>query len=340
MNQDISLNKKFKQKKLSTKKQYQLVQLLHNLTSSGFNLTEVVAFLDKGNILEDCFLMVIKTSLLGGNSLAYMIEQLGYPDSIVTQISLADIHGNTSGCLEKVVYYLEHMTQVKKKTIEVITYPIILMCFLIAIMFGLRQYLLPQMEQNSYLTHFISYFPLLCLVFLISLGIMTFLLVIRWRRKSQLQQLKQFSRIPILKEFIRLYTTAYFASEWGNLMEQGLELSSIVNIMSSEKSLLVREIGQEMKLHFLEGGVLHEKVLDYPFFQKELSLMIEYGDIKAKLGQELEIYAKLIWERFFSKLLQATQLIQPIIFLIVALIIVLIYAAMLLPMYHSIGGSL
>ncbi|MEW6857538.1 type II secretion system F family protein [Streptococcus iniae] len=81
-------------------------------------------------------------------------------------------------------------------------------------------------------------------------------------------------------------------------------------------------------------------MLQYPFFQKELSLMIEYGDIKAKLGQELEIYAQLTWERFFSRLFQATQWIQPIIFLFVALIIVCIYAAMLLPMYHSIGGSI
>lgn len=39
--------------------------------------------------------------------------------------------------------------------------------------------------------------------------------------------------------------------------------------------------------------------------------------------------------RIFTKLARATQLIQPVIFIFVALIIVMIYAAMLLPMYQN-----
>lgn len=42
--------------------------------------------------------------------------------------------------------------------------------------------------------------------------------------------------------------------------------------------------------------------------------MIEYGEIKSKLGVELEIYAQESWEQFFSQLYQVTQLIQPAIF--------------------------
>lgn len=207
-------------------------------------------------------------------------------------------------------------------------------------MFGLRHYLLPQLEEVNYLTQFLTYFPLVFLIFLAMSLVLLLSLTIRWRKYSQLKQIKQFSRIPFVKEYISLFTTAYFAGEWGSLMGQGLELTSILTVMAKEQSPLVREIGQDMQAYFLEGGALHEKVLHYPFFQKELSLMIEYGDVKAKLGQELEIYAQLTWDRFFSRLFQATQWIQPIIFLFVALIIVCLYAAMLLPMYHSIGGSI
>lgn len=65
--------------------------------------------------------------------------------------------------------------------------------------------------------------------------------------------------------------------------------------------------------------------------------MIEYGDIKSKLGQELDIYSQESWETFFSQLNRATQWIQPIIFLLVAVIIVMIYAAILLPIYQHMG---
>lgn len=66
--------------------------------------------------------------------------------------------------------------------------------------------------------------------------------------------------------------------------------------------------------------------------------MIEYGEIKSKLGRELDIYAQESWELFFSQLYQATQLIQPLVFLLVAVIIVIIYAAILLPIYQNMGG--
>lgn len=65
--------------------------------------------------------------------------------------------------------------------------------------------------------------------------------------------------------------------------------------------------------------------------------MIEYGDIKSKLGQELDIYSQESWETFFSQLNRATQWIQPIIFLVVAVVIVMIYAAILLPIYQQMG---
>lgn len=68
--------------------------------------------------------------------------------------------------------------------------------------------------------------------------------------------------------------------------------------------------------------------------------MITYGEIKSKLGSELEIYAQESWTQFFSQLHQATQFIQPIIFLVIALTIVMIYAAILLPIYQNMGGVL
>lgn len=90
-----------------------------------------------------------------------------------------------------------------------------------------------------------------------------------------------------------------------------------------------------MEAALLAGQEFHHKVLDYPFFLRELSLIIEYGQVKSKLGSELEVYAQETWEAFFSRVNRATQLIQPLVFILVALVIVMIYAAMLLPMYHN-----
>ena len=78
-----------------------------------------------------------------------------------------------------------------------------------------------------------------------------------------------------------------------------------------------------------------EKVSTYPFFKKELALIIEYGEVKSKLGDELELYAEKTWEEFFLRINRAMNLIQPLVFVFVALVIVLLYAAMLLPIYQN-----
>ena len=90
---------------------------------------------------------------------------------------------------------------------------------------------------------------------------------------------------------IQAYLTAYYAREWGNLIGQGLELSQIFTMMQKQKSQLFQEIGRDLALSLDRGQSFSETVGDI-LFQKELPLMIEYGEVKSKLGSELEIYAE------------------------------------------------
>lgn len=73
------------------------------------------------------------------------------------------------------------------------------------------------------------------------------------------------------------------------------------------------------------------------FFKPELALMIEYGELKDKLGLELEVYAEECWKQFFLKIERAIQLIHPLVFIFIALMIVLLYAGMLIPIYSNMG---
>lgn len=330
---------KQKSKKLPFKKQQKVIQLFNNLFNSGFNLTEIVSFLRRSQLLAEVYVDSMQESLLSGASLADMMAKLGFSDTIVTQIALADVHGNCQQSLLKIDGYLASMSVVRKKLIEVATYPLILLSFLILIMLGLKNYLLPQLENQNFATQIISHFPMIFLggFALLALGLL--LGVLYAEHLSPIYLYSQLSRLPIFGRHVRLYLTAYYAREWGNLIGQGIELMEIVELMQRQKSCLFQEIGKDMQEALLSGQSFHQKVLDYPFFLRELSLMIEYGEVKSKLGRELDIYAEETWQNFFSQLTQATQLIQPLVFVFVASIIVLIYVAMLLPMYQNMGGN-
>lgn len=335
LKKDISVRNRHKSKKLSLKKQRKVVQLFNNLFASGFSLTDMVTFLKRSKLLSDCYTDRMNKALLEGKDLSKMLGELGFSDTVITQVALADLHGNISRSLLKIESYLANLLLVRKKVIEVATYPLILLSFLVLIMIGLRHYLMPQLGENNFATRLITNVPNIFLLLLAVVLIFSLIFYIIQKRLSRIKVACFLTTIPLVGSYVKLYLTAYYAREWGNLLSQGVELDQIVKVMQNQKSKLFREIGYDMEEGFLSGKAFHQKVLDYPFFLTELSLMIEYGQVKAKLGTELDIYADEKWEDFFTKLARATQLIQPVIFIFVALIIVMIYAAMLLPMYQN-----
>lgn len=71
----------------------------------------------------------MRTGLSQGKSFSEMMESLGCSSTIVTQLSLAEVHGNLHLSLGKIEEYLDNLAKVKKKLIEVATYPLILLEF-------------------------------------------------------------------------------------------------------------------------------------------------------------------------------------------------------------------
>lgn len=309
------------------------MQLMTNLFSSGFHLAEIVNFLARSKLVEPKFVTAMQTGLSNGQSLAQLLDDLRFSKSVVTQVALADVHGNTQETLRLVAENLTQVQKIRQKLVMVATYSVILLVFLIVIVLGLKTYLLPQVETTNFAGTIINALPL---IFLILAGIMMLasLLAIRYlKRASPFATVQKLGRLPVLQQFIRLYLTAFYAREWGNLIKQGLEMRHILEMMTTQNNPLFCEIGQDLLVAMQNGQAFHEQIGRYRFFAPELGLIIEYGDMKAKLGDELLVYSNEAWTQFFNKLEKAMAVIQPLVFLLVGLMVVLIYAAMLLPIY-------
>jgi len=285
--------------------------------------------------LEKEYVAQMRLGLSQGKSFSEMMGTLGFSSSIVTQLSLAEVHGNLHLSLGKIEEYLDNLAKVKKKLIEVATYPIILLAFLLLIMLGLRNYLLPQLDSSNIATLVISNLPQIFLGIVLALSLASLTGLVFYRKSRKIQVFSFLARIPFLGVFVQYYLTAYYAREWGNMIGQGLELSQIFQMMQEQDNPLFKEIGHDLSLSLQNGHEFSMVVRTYPFFRRELGLIIEYGEVKSKLGSELEIYAEKTWEAFFTRVNRTMNLVQPLVFIFVALLIVLLYAAMLLPMYQN-----
>jgi competence protein ComGB len=333
--------KKLTAKKLSLSKQIKLIQLMNNLYSSGFHLSEIVDFLDRSNLTDKKFVEKMRQGLENGKSLSEIMAVLGFSGAVVTQVTLAETHGNIAETMQLVEKNLRKIAAVKKKLISVATYPVILLVFLLLIMLGMKNYLIPQVAENdsgksNFAVEIVSNLPGIFLLGAVLIVVISILLGVKLRYGSALKNYRLAVKVPILTKFTKLYSTAYFAREWGVLISQGLELRQILDLSSNASSKIFEEMGQELQKKLTLGQDFHTAIRESEIFTNELSLIIEYGEMKGKLGRELMVYSDESWEKFFQKIDWAMQLIQPLIFLFVALAIVLIYAAMLLPIYQNI----
>ncbi|MBO0474341.1 competence protein ComGB [Enterococcus sp. DIV0840] len=340
---DLSIIKRLKKKKstkLSSQQQQLFIQLLADLLSNGFTIQESLMFMRKSRSISEVTIDYLIHIMERGDSLHGGLAQLGFKTSIITQIEFAQTHGDITGTLKKIKQHMKIVDRQQQNFYKVISYPLLLLLFLTVVLISIRQVLLPQLMTNGTIQvdnigiKFIQQSPyyILAIIF----GLTSVILLMRWylSKRTFLQRAEFVSKIPIVGKLFREYNSAFFALEWGRLFSQGLEIKMIIQLMQgADQQSLMSELAEMIEERSMLGHTFYEQLPRFTFFSPELSLIIQQGQVKGNLGKELILYSELCWQRFFKRMEKMIQWIQPIIFLVVALLVVSIYAAMLLPIY-------
>ncbi|TFU28552.1 MULTISPECIES: competence type IV pilus assembly protein ComGB [unclassified Streptococcus] len=321
---------------MGIQQELKIVQLFHNLFETGFHLGEALDFLDHSGLLAKDLVVSMRQGMQAGQSFSSILGQLGFSETVVSQLALAELHGNILESLAQLEGHLQSFLQVRRKLVAVGTYPLLLLGFLLVIIWGLQSYVLPEIDQSNQWTRLVEIFPLcfITLMACLALGVVGFVLL--YRHQKRLDFLSMLATWPGLSGFVKAYLSASLAREWACLFGQGLALAEIVELMRRQKSVFLAELGTDLAQALSAGISLAQQIRTYPFLRQELALMIEYGEFKSRLGQELAIYSRKTWEEFFHRLFRLMDLIQPCVFVLVAFLILLLYAAMLLPIYQNL----
>lgn len=176
--------------------------------------------------------------------------------------------------------------------------------------------------------------------FMLGFGMVAVLgLRLYFQSKSLLAKANYLRQLPFLGSLYCFYQTSYFSLEWGKLFKEGLEVKQILYELSHlpNQSLMVA-LAKELHAGLSEGVLLTEQLKNYAFLTPEFSFIIFQGEIKGKLGEELILYSQILTKKLVEKLEIAFRLLQPAIFLLLAIMIVTIYVAMFLPIYGNMGG--
>lgn len=332
--------RKKKSVKLSNKQQQLFIQLLADLLSNGFTIKDSLIFMKKSRSISESIIDNLLRVMERGDSLHGGLALLGFKTAIITQIEFAQTHGDMAGTLKKIKQHMKIVDKQQQNFYKVISYPVLLLLFLTIVLISIRQILLPQLMTNGTIQadnigiKFIQQSPYYILAILFGLASMIFLLYWYLSKQTFIKKAEFISRIPLIGNLYRKYNSAFFALEWGKLFSQGLEIKMVIQLMQrADQQSLMSELAEMIEERSILGHTFYEQLPRFTFFSPELSLIIQQGQVKGSLGKELILYSELCWQHFFKRMEKIIQWIQPIIFLVVALLVVSIYAAMLLPIY-------
>ena len=330
--------------KLTRKQRIDFVQLLGDLLENGFSLQQAFAFFFNANLFVPSILASVQQDLNQGKSLAASFAQLNYSNDQILQIELAESHGDLAQTLSGIAEQMRLVQRQRENFLKAVSYPLLLLIFLIVILLGMRFFLLPQLLASGMIRAEDFSVQLIKMVPVIGLGMIIFLLVLllcwqSWgKRHNYLVRFRVLAKIPLLGTLFSNYYSAYFALEWGKLFQQGLELNQIIEcLLVVNGRSLMQEMAGDLKVRLAQGNTLAEELGRYPFLTREFSRIVFQGEARGNLAKELLTYSQLVWRRFFNQLEFLCSWLQPLVFLIVAILIVSLYLTMLLPLTNLEG---
>ncbi|MDN6639293.1 MAG: type II secretion system F family protein [Tetragenococcus sp.] len=323
----------------------QFLEMLVSLLENGFSLQESLAVMQRNQQFSPEILQCFTTGLKEGATFAECFYQAGFSLQEMTQVQLADVHGNVVTTLKNILSTMQILRKQKKELSKVATYPMLLFIFVLVLLFAMRFFLLPSLLQSGMIdtSHWsvalIAYGPFVMVGLLFVIGFLVGGCLWYTQQQSVIKRAVFTANLPMIGFLYKMYQTSYFALEWGKMFKRGLEARQILAFMETvNPQSLVASLAKELNDALSQGKSLAAELEHYTFLLPEFSLIILQGEVKGKLGEELLLYSQLLTKRIVEKVEGWIRWVQPLVFLFVAVLIMAIYIAMFLPMYENIGG--
>ncbi|MFC0269983.1 competence type IV pilus assembly protein ComGB [Metabacillus herbersteinensis] len=337
-------------KSWAIKEQALILGRLSNLLEKGYTLNEALVFLElneKGQKKADLSSCI--KHLSSGNSFRYALTELKFHRDVISYLYFAEQHGDMEFALREGSDMLNKKTIQVEKLKKILRYPLFLIFTVVIIVSIVQSVISPQFQQlyqsmrlePSLSTLFLLIIFDLSKLSLILLLILVILFTIYYfaffKKKQADEQMLLLLKIPILKKTIKMFTSYFFALQLSNLLRGGLSTFDSLKIFESQSILPFYRIEAGYLIDRLKKGDRLDKIIQLrPFFERELAHVILHGQANGQLPRELYTYSQFVIDQLENKVIKAISIVQPTIFALVGIIILVVYLSMLLPMYQMI----
>ncbi|MFD1736529.1 competence type IV pilus assembly protein ComGB [Bacillus salitolerans] len=332
--------------------QAKLLKQLSTLLERGYPLLEGLMFLTLH--LPPLKRRQIDQAIKGmrdGATFHEVLVRLSFHRDILGYLYFAENHGNISFALKEASELLEHKVIYQKQLLKIMQYPIILICitfFLLTIsnLFLFPQFLrmfesmnIPETPLLGLILGIVKWFPILTIFSAILLGILFILFWLQFKKTPLTKRIQWLSTLPLYGPIISMFYSQYFAIQLSQLIKGGLSIYESLTVFEKQQHFLLFQIeASQMKAELTNGEALPEIIRNRVYFEEELSKSIEFGVKNGDLSRELFFYSKLSFQKLQSFLQRRMAVVQPLVFLLIGSFIMLLYLAIMQPIFKLLQG--
>lgn len=327
----------FMGKKITSAQQAEYLLIISKLLRNGFSLSQSINCLRLLNTKDKLF-EKIQTDLKYGKMISQSLRHLQLPTVVFNQLVIAQNHGKIEMALEQTGQLLQTQAKQKNKLKELLAYPMFILGFLMTMLLGMKIYIVPQLEVASGGQNIDLFLKILLIVFLlavISIGYFVF----KVKRNREYQRALTLVKLPIIGRIYLCFYQFLILQGLGMQLSSGMNLFEICESNSHfQKDSIQAYLADKFVAGLTGGKSLMVMINEEPLLPKQLKVILQAGESGTQLAQDLLLMSELKFDETQRELKKILNLVQPILFGIIALVIVVTYLIVLLPIYGMMKG--
>jgi len=267
----------------------------------------------------------------------------------ISMIRSGEVTGNLDGVITFLADYTEKEYNLASKAKSASIYPAVIIGVFIIVAGIMVTFVFPQIkpifDQSGVklplfaniilgLGNFLSEWWIALVLLLIVLIILMIDFIQTEEGKALLDELK--IKMPFLKQVFLPITISRFAYATSMLIRGGVPVAQTIEIVSNTiNNALYKEYLHDIASDVKAGMNLSEAISQYPkYFPELVSQMISVGEQTGQLDKMLERAANFYFREADNIVNNITDLIQPILIIIIGVLVGLLFASILVPIYN------
>jgi len=350
------IKRKFYLNSLNLDDKLSLISNLLVMLRSGLSITESLNVIsEQSTSLLRHISLDIHQSVLAGNSLAdsFLRHPKVFSKLFVSIIRAGEMSGSLEESLENLTLQLEKEKEIREKVKSAMTYPVLVLSISFILAISLSIFVLPKIvpifsglkvdlpASTKALISFSTYVQEHQILFLIqTFGTVFFLL---WLKSFSF--VKKYTHffvllLPITKTVSRYSNVSRFSRTMASLLKSGISIDeSLLITAKTLNNIYYQKIVKEIALEISGGDKLSEAMSSYEKYFTKLSIsMLRVAEKSGQLEEILLNLAKINENKLETSVKRLSELIEPLLLIVVGLVVAWIAISIISPIYEITGS--